>query len=301
MTGLNNASGICEADIAAALAPWSARLQPDGGDVAVRLFRDRSGVADSTALYWVGQGFLMHLSSETFPDVAAEEVAAMETARERLGAAGGAILDVPASGRIGARSFMLLPRCVPVAPGRVGGWLPRRRLRPKVLHWLRDLAALSEPANPAAAQKFTANLTALAELEQLSPDVRAAAEAAVAEIAAGRMRPRFTPMHGDLWRGNILTAPGRPFVVIDWRGSAMQGYGIFDLIRFGSSYGVGPAGLRSELLAHAAVLGIEPAQTRSVLLAALGHIALHLGEFPLERFVEMAESCHHVWARSQKG
>ena len=109
-------------------------------------------------------------------------------------------------------------------------------------------------------------------------------------------------MHGDLWKGNILIEPGaaRPgrtrwrdrFVVIDWPGSELHGHAIYDLIRLARSMRTPDAALRAEVRRHCDVLGASIEDAMAYLLSALGYIALHLEEFPMDKYLPMVEACH---------
>jgi hypothetical protein len=117
-----------------------------------------------------------------------------------------------------------------------------------------------------------------------------AAACALTGLDRGDFQPRSTLMHGDFWIGNILLDPSasREFVVIDWRGCAIDGYAIFDLVKFAESANLGARSLKKELVEHAKILGCRIHDTRTYLLAALGHVWLHLDQFPPERFYAMA-------------
>ncbi len=71
----------------------------------------------------------------------------------------------------------------------------------------------------------------------------------------------------------------------------MDGFAIYDLMRFAGSFRLSPQMLREELAAHAAALGVPVEQTGTYLMAGLGHYARNLGQFPLPRFRAMAETC----------
>jgi hypothetical protein len=99
-------------------------------------------------------------------------------------------------------------------------------------------------------------------------------------------------MHGDLWLGNLLRRPNGTLCIIDWAGSQPQGYGVYDLMRLGISLRVPTRIMKQEIAVHGTALGGAEA-LRLHLLAALGHYAANLGEFPRERFVVTAE---RVWS-----
>jgi hypothetical protein len=79
----------------------------------------------------------------------------------------------------------------------------------------------------------------------------------------------------------------REFMVIDWRGSQVDGFPIFDLVRFAESAGLSSKALRAELAQHAERLECGIGDTRDYLSAALGLIWANLDQFPPERFALM--------------
>ncbi len=144
--------------------------------------------------------------------------------------------------------------------------------------------------------EFQRSLRALVDMHDLPESLRADAERLDADITAGTLKPRHVPMHGDLWRNNIMVRPGGgELVVIDWAGGTAAGYAIYDLIRFHQSFNLSSDRLRRELLWYQEALGggaLGLAMIRVHLLGALGHYANRLGEFPRDRFVALARDCY---------
>jgi LmbE family N-acetylglucosaminyl deacetylase len=60
------------------------------------------------------------------------------------------------------------------------------------------------------------------------PDATSVGPAAAATLSGA---PRVLE-HGDLWSGNVVIRPGRPFVVIDWEDADPRGYPLRDLLYF---------------------------------------------------------------------
>ena len=104
----------------------------------------------------------------------------------------------------------------------------------------------------------------------------------------------------------MVRAPGRSadldwsrrVCLIDWGGSEPQGYAMFDLVRAADALRLAPLRLQREVLAHCRALGCEPPDAASHLAAGLAHVHSHLGAFPLERFVDMAEACRQTLQRA---
>lgn len=81
------------------------------------------------------------------------------------------------------------------------------------------------------------------------------------------------------------------FVIIDWAGSEIYGYAMYDLVGLAQSMRLNARNLRREVVRHCRLLRCEPADATSYLVAALGHIAMNLERFPIDRYAHMAESC----------
>lgn len=230
---------------------------------------------------------ILQVSPEAFPDVVRESAEKAKAARAALGdALEWAVLTPIDVWEINGVSCALFERLKPISANRSRRYLQRRRVVPAVIEWLHKVAEIDRGSNGEAQTV----LTALADCPYAP--LRIAADQALARLDRGLFVPRYRVMHADFWIGNILLDPSirRDFVVIDWRGSLVDGYPIFDLIRFADSVKLAPAALRSGLQRHAEALGCALEDTRSYLLAALGHIWLNLDQFPPERFAAMAES-----------
>jgi hypothetical protein len=151
---------------------------------------------------------------------------------------------------------------------------------------VREAAGPSEDARG----EFKLSLEALAAIKMLPAHIANAARDGLSQLSNGNFAPRFCPMHGDLWKGNIIYAPDKSLKIIDWRGSRMRGYGLLDLIKFAQSFNIKDEKLRSEIAIHAHFLGLDATGAFTTLLASCGHIYRHLEEFPLEKFVGMTSS-----------
>jgi len=264
----------------------------------VRPLRTASGIGDGTAIYFAGDDYLLHLSPAAHPQVAEEQRAAIVHAKAALPEAlARHIIDVVDHGEMDGRSWILQPLLTPFSSNSFISKFQRLCVRPQLLQWLRDLAFLSS-ASSGAIGDFKRSLGHLANMANLPKTLRSRAQEGMDLIADGQFKPSHVPMHGDLWKGNILLKSRSHFVVIDWRGSKMNGYGIFDLIRYAQCEGLGSRRLLHELQIHARASDIQTAHTDIPLLGALGHFAQHLGQFPENRFIEMAANCHDTWERA---
>ena len=269
------------------------------GQAALRLLS--SGItADATQTFEVegNPPKILQVSPEAFPHVVRDAAQKAEAARAALGdALGWAVLAPLEQWETNGISCAFYERLRPISANRIGAFLQKRRITPLVIEWLHRIAAIDRGHNNQA----ETCLTALANCP--CAPLRIAADGALDRLNRGLFAPRFRVMHTDFWIGNILLDPSglRDFVVIDWRGSQVDGYPVFDLIRFADSVRLGPDMLRSELQKHAQVLGCELEDSRSYLLAALGHIWMNLDQFPAERFASMGERSLNVLDRAIHG
>jgi hypothetical protein len=224
-------------------------------------------------------------------------------AREVLGPQlGDHLLEPLAHARRQGRSCALLPYCRPLHRGLLRR-LDSLRVEAAVLPWLREVTRATQlpPAHEGTTRRFRERLERMSSLSVLPAALRRASDAALARLASGAWQPRHVLMHADLWRENILVRPpdrsrrrrfADRFVVIDWPGVERQGYAFFDLVRLALSLGLSPTRLAREVQHHGEALEADRADAAGYLLAGLGHLALRLGHFPLERFASMAADCH---------
>lgn len=242
--------------------------------------------ADSAKIYSIedDRPTVLKASPPEFPKVISELVGKARLVHETLGSQLGRPVPLPIDEwEANGVSCALYERFKPISNNRLVRLIQLRKITPLVLNWLRRVAAIDRGVSETA----ESNLKALAECPYAS--LRNAAKDALADVREGVFRPRSRLMHGDLWLGNVLLDPSgaRDFRIIDWRGSEIDGFPIFDLVKFAESSKLRPSALRVELTAHAKILGCAVQDTRSYLLAALGHIWLNLDQFPPERFAAM--------------
>jgi hypothetical protein len=260
-------------------------------DLAIEIVRDKSAVADGTSVYSIGDRFIVIVSPSRFPDVAMEEAAANKQAKSCLpDHLAALIVDLVVADTLpDGRSFAVFPRGTPLSNNRIRFALQKRRVKPAILNWLRGVAGAAQQPSLAAKVEFEKSLETLNEMSLLPHEIRDAAKVGLARLS----HPRFCLMHGDIWKGNILFAPDGSLKIIDWRGSQVKGYGFFDLVKFAHSFGIRGPELQAEIRAHASALNIPVGDASTYVLAGCGHIARHLGEFPLPHFVEMVND---LWA-----
>lgn len=264
---------------------------------SVRCLPNESAASDGASVYLLDDRFVMLISQDSFPHSMAEQAAAMRSMSERLGQSATPILRLCAEGNLRGRSYLVVPRCKPLASSRIRGRLDRRFVRGDVLAWLRDVVTLADAPNRAAAQEFSHSLMALSATPGLPSSIVSAADHLNRLLGEDRFAVGHVPMHGDLWHGNLMRKPDGSLAIIDWGGSATHGYGLYDLIRIGDSLGIPPARMKREIAWHAEALGGGREVAELHLLAALGHYARRLGQFPLNRFVGLAGHCFDLFER----
>jgi hypothetical protein len=243
---------------------------------------------DGVSVYLVddrGSTSVLQVSPPKFPNVILEATHKITAAREALGEDLGGSIPVPLDQwEVNGISCALFNAFTPLSRGRVKRFFQLQKLKSPVLAWLRQIAVIDR--GPAEQAELCLKALAQCPYERL----HAPAISALERIANGSFTPRKRVMHGDMTLGNILLDPSksREFIIIDWRGSEVDGYPIFDLVKFAEASGLKRSALRAELSGHAERLACEIEDSRSYLLSALGHIWRNLDQFPPERFAAMA-------------
>ncbi len=233
---------------------------------------------------------------------------AMSTAREvrsRLGSELGEMVIEPICGGVlEGRSYAVWPWRRPMAQQGVAWRLCRPRVRSAVLEWLRGsaLAAAKGERSEQVRERYRESLSHVIDSEVFSAEQCVSAKEALERLASGKWRPVSIIDHNDLWRGNIhwnIDGSGRRcgrsrFVIIDWGGANVDGFGFFDLVRWARSTDTPRTQLSREIATHAEILGIELRDTSGHLLAALGRLAVHREHFPMDRLKALVSS---TWDR----
>ncbi len=228
------------------------------------------------------------------PDLIARGMLKARQAKSALGPGLGRAVLVPiAEGEVCRLSYAVLPYCRPLSGKGLSGWLGRRRAGRDVLDWLQGVArqTMCDVGEAEVFASFQRPLWLLAEAVDATEAVRRAAEIGIRGLEQGRWKPRFVLMHNDLWKDNILLGDTGRIVVIDWPGSTVKGYAMYDLVRLADSFGLRDRVLGEQVRAHCRILGCEPRDGVSYLAAALGHLLGDLDHFPTHRFLPMADQC----------
>lgn len=255
--------------------------------------REKGPLPDSAKIYSIGDKYILLMSPFEFPDVMEEHFHSIECMREQISPeAAKAIPPIFAAGRIREVSFIVFARCTSLRTSPFWGRIDRARFANKLLAWLREFSEKTGEPTEEARRNFIKAVNNLVKMPELSKGIRVAAQVVSSKITSGEFEPFHIPMHGDLWHGNIMRQKDGSLAVIDWGGSAAEGYGVFDLIRASQSFKLGKKRVRRELIWYRSLLGMGAAGPTVHLLGALGHLAGQLGEFPKERFCFMADQCY---------
>jgi Phosphotransferase enzyme family len=233
-------------------------------------------------------------SPRVSPDLIARAMRCAVEAKRALGPElGRAVLEPIAQGELHGLSYTLLPYREPLSEKRLAGWLQRRRLGPKVFSWLLGLTrqTMCDVGSADRHARFIRPLGHLSELSGASDALRRAAADGLSRLEQDKWTPRHVLTHGDLWKGNLLLDDALGFIVIDWPGSYVDGYAVYDLTRLAESFGLGAHQLGEQVRAHCRVLGCDPKDAVSHLAAGLGHLSQNLEHFPMHRFLPLADGC----------
>lgn len=246
-------------------------------------------------------------SPRAYPDAVRQAMERAQAAKRMLGPRlGSVVLEPLDEGWASGKSYAVLPYCSPLRGDRLFGRLQRMTVIPSLLIWLREvaLASRSEPKG-GSDPEFRDWLEHLASLQAMPSRVRTASERALDRLSNGDWTPRRVLLHGDFWSGNVLihrqtrkpdgpNPPWQHLALIDWGGSRIDGVPIFDLLRIAKEQRLGRRRLRSELTAHCQILSCDLSDASSYLALALGELGLRLEQFPMNRFVAMADSLFAV-------
>lgn len=236
-------------------------------------------------------GLVVIVSPDEFPGVVAEECHKAAEMRSFLGELGAPILEPMDTGHIDRSTYAVMPYRRPLSQRRILGRLDLLRVQRHVCEWLVRVA--QRHGAEADVSRYRSAFSALALMAP--PDGPTAARLAAAErhLQSGRFLARSMPMHGDLWKANVLRGGNgsTPFILIDWAGSAKDGFPIFDLIRAAQTFRLTPKALYAQLQLHRAALRCQLEDIPLYLLGALGHCAARLGEMSPAHFLAMADDC----------
>jgi len=245
------------------------------------------------------------LSSEVNATLIARCVNNVNQTKQLLGQKlGNHIIDILFSGSLKGLSYMILPYCEPLSNKKYIFGIQKRLLKDVLLSWL--LRATKKSARIVTSEEkennYIVSLKYLADNATMPDDVRSIAEQGIENLISGKWIPKHTFMHNDFWLGNILMKKGKNknncprtwkkrFVIIDWAGSQIDGFPIYDLIRLARSLSIKKGYLYKEIEKYRQSLECDYFDIKSYLLAALGNIGLKLEGFPYHRYIAAVNDC----------
>ena len=238
-------------------------------------------------------------SQPQYPSLVARGVTQTETIRALLGRELGAVLIRPLlAGAVNGVSYAILPWHRPMPASGLGRYLARTRIRRKVLSWLRraNQAAVATHLKNDASANFKYVLQRLRTFQELDVELRDAVDFSLGRLQNGDWCPKHTFDHNDLSIDNlVLPATHRNpqdqgFVIIDWAGATVRGFGIYDLVRLCRSAAIPTRILAHELRSHCDILQCNLVDAKGHLLACLGNLYLSLECFSEEQFGKLLDS-----------
>jgi colanic acid/amylovoran biosynthesis glycosyltransferase len=252
-------------------------------------------IRDRKLAYIIGRGkrrAILLVSPEEFPDVASNERARTDLMRRHLGDDLGSVIpEYFATGYLRSQSYSLSPLLPTISADRFLGRFQVFQIRKSLFEWIQNINSRCNVVSDSVETEFIRPLEYLSRFDD--PVIQQAASAALGRLYSSGMRPRRTPMHNDLWRGNILRSRQAryPFAVVDWGGSRIDGFPIFDLLRASMSFRLPSTELRKQIALATKALDCEPIDSFIYVMAALGEIAMRSDQFPLAAFSKMAHDC----------
>jgi hypothetical protein len=269
------------------------------------VIRTESSVADGTSIYAVGRGrkrAILLVSPAKFPEVVSEDQAKAAAMRNYLGEELGSVILIPlAQGHILNRSYALMPFRRTYSDNRLFWAVQKHRMKPQVIEWLQAVNVRYRVIADSASdrEQFIRPLQYLNTMLAADQNIGGAASTALDRLLAGKFQPCFVPMHNDLWKGNFLqriredacSKAGFRFFIIDWRGSRINGFPIYDLVRVSLSYNLTPNELNAAIIRATAALECDPVDALTYVTVALGEIALRVDQFPPDQFLQLAREC----------
>jgi len=250
---------------------------------------------------------ILFCSRSVAPGYVAEEEQNIARVKGQLGPdLGQVILDPLLTGQVDGLTYSVRPWRQPLSSAR---WIRRAQralIRPKVITWLREVVRVTvfSPGPGDLEPDFLCPLDFLSKQTRLASSVRERSRRAIRRLLDGEWRPRYVLDHGDFWLGNVLldsswTAVPRltcQFIVIDWRGASLRGYGFSDLLQFARSTGLRGKALLQECRRHQCILDLSPEDSMAQLLVGLGRLGMNLERFPEDRFVDLVERLYSTFS-----
>jgi hypothetical protein len=228
-----------------------------------------------------------------------------ERARDMVGTLGDdlgrAVLLPVWEGDIDGRTFAVFPYYAPLKGSGPSWWVQRSVIRPRLVQWLLDSSrkTVSPVPRDELERRVYQPLEAMIADDGYSLELRALADEALCAARAGDWQPKHVFMHDDLWVGNVLIdqrSPGGPmfgqFVIIDWAGSRVRGYPLYDFLRLSISFRLAGGPFFRALDQYCAALGYTRAQASYAFAGAVADLGQRLEEWPRHSYLSTIERCY---------
>jgi len=256
------------------------------------LIRDQAGDPELVLLYSGAGG----------PEIVARGVQRARDMRAALGEELGRAVLLPVfEGNVKGRTFAIFPYRTPLIGSGPRWWIQRSVVRPRVVRWLLDSSRRTATAVPDEEVEACVYepLEEMGADDSYSLELRALAHEALCAARARTWQPRHVFMHDDLWVGNFLidqrSAGGRTFgrfVVIDWAGSRVRGYPMYDFLRLSVSFGLTGRMFARALDQYCAALGYSRTEGGYAFANAAAELGQRLEHWPRRSYLSTVERCH---------
>ncbi len=273
----------------------------------------KTAIADASLAFFADgkrrdDDIVLLVSNPQFPHVVAEDVGKARTIVQRVdGAVGHHIAQPVHEGKHGQQTFAAFRRLAPLSSSRLIRYRQKKVFGPQIASWLSSLALQTRTDHREAADLSTylfGPLKALSENSDINPDLRKSADGYIERLSQTSPTVTTTVEHSDFWTGNVLFERGnafRPssyfgdFFVIDWRGSALDGYPCIDVVRFCTTlYGTRARQTTDLLAGYRKALGLTAFDMGLYCTLGLGRLAMNIDKFPIDRFNQLSQRIEDV-------
>jgi hypothetical protein len=284
-----------------------------GAGRVLESFGEHKVLVDATSKFVVRDGagnpeLVLLCSAAGGPEIVARGAERARATADALGDdLGRAVLLPVAEGDVNGRTFAIFPYCTPLTGSGPRWWIQRSIVRPRVVQWLLDSSRRT--AIPVADDQLERcvhePLNEMVADDGHSSALRALADEALRATHARTWQPRHVFMHDDLWVGNVLidqrSAGGRTFgrfVVIDWAGSRVRGYPLYDFLRLSISFGLAGGPFFRALDQYCTTLGYTRTEGCYAFANAAAELGQRLEHWPRSTYLS---TIHHCYRKLMSG
>lgn len=256
------------------------------------LIRDHAGEPELVVLYSGAGG----------PEIVTRGVQRARDVVAALGEdLGRAVLLPVFEGDVNGRTFAIFPYRTPLIGSGPGWWIQRSVVRPRLVRWLLDAGrrtAITVPDDQLRGCVYEP-LEQMVEDDDHSPELRVLAHEALRAARTRTWQPRHVFMHDDLWVGNVLidqrSAGGGTFgrfVIIDWAGSRVRGYPLYDFLRLSISFELAGRPFFRALDQHCVALGYTRTEGGYAFANAAAELGQRLEHWPRSSYLSTIDYCY---------